>query len=169
MAWEQITAAEISMSLNESSALSLQGCRSKSMTCPVRFWSSSAATTDGDAQKLGNNVWHDSELIANKDWQKRLCQGRFQVAVENSGTSCISCKVTEKAWSLFFLEFLKILKISGPRWGFFNPNQTDPFTARAVYWILNIGHFVARVDVKFSCQNRYLSILLLFQNYLNFS
>ena len=48
----------------------LLSCRSKSTTCPrkgrlFRFHSNSTATSDGGAQKLGNDL-HDSELIATK-------------------------------------------------------------------------------------------------------
>ena len=40
-------------------------------TCPrkgslLRFKLNSPVTSDGSEQKLGNNVWHDSELIAAK-------------------------------------------------------------------------------------------------------
>ena len=43
----------------------------KNATCPrkgrlLRFESTSTATSDGGAQKLGNDVWHDSESIATK-------------------------------------------------------------------------------------------------------
>ena len=45
------------------------------MTCPrkgrlLRFQSNSTATSHGDAQKLGNSLWHDSESTATKDGQK---------------------------------------------------------------------------------------------------
>ena len=43
----------------------VQSSRSKSTTCPrkgrlLRFESNSTATSDGGAQQLGNDVWHDS-------------------------------------------------------------------------------------------------------------
>ena len=49
----------------------VQSSRSKSTTCPVvgrllRFESNSTVLTDGCAQKLGKDVWHDSESIATK-------------------------------------------------------------------------------------------------------
>ena len=49
----------------------VQSSRSVSTTCPrkgslLRFESNSAATSDGGAQKLGNDVRHDSESIATK-------------------------------------------------------------------------------------------------------
>ena len=49
----------------------VQSSRSKSTTCPrkgrlLRFESNSTATSDGGAQKLGSDVWHDSESIATK-------------------------------------------------------------------------------------------------------
>ena len=49
----------------------VQSSRSKSTTCPrkgrlLRFESNSTATSDGGAQKLGNDVRKDSESIATK-------------------------------------------------------------------------------------------------------
>ena len=49
----------------------VQSSRSKSTTCTrkgrlLRLELSSTATSDGGAQKLGNDVWHDSELITTK-------------------------------------------------------------------------------------------------------
>ena len=49
----------------------VQSSRSKSTTCPrkgslLRFESNSTATSDGGAQKLGNDVRRDSESIATK-------------------------------------------------------------------------------------------------------
>ena len=49
----------------------VQSTRSKSTTCPrkgrlLRFESNSAVTSDGGAQKLGNNVRRNSESIATK-------------------------------------------------------------------------------------------------------
>ena len=42
----------------------------------LRFQSNSTATLVGCAQKLGNNIWHDSELIATKDCSQ-ICSYRF--------------------------------------------------------------------------------------------
>ena len=49
----------------------VQSSRSKSTSCPrnghlLRFQSNSTATSDGGAQKIDNDVWHDSESITNK-------------------------------------------------------------------------------------------------------
>ena len=54
---------------SESNAV--QSSRSKSTTCLrkgrlLRFESNNTATSDGGAQKLGNDVWHDSGSMATK-------------------------------------------------------------------------------------------------------
>ena len=63
----------------------VQSSRSKSTTCPrkgrrLRFESNSTATSDGDAQKLGNDVSHDSESIATKICSQigRKCNAMFK-------------------------------------------------------------------------------------------
>ena len=63
----------------------VQSSRSKSTTCPrkgslLRFKSNSTATSDGGAQKLGNNVWRDSESIATK-----VCSRKWNVTCPRKG------------------------------------------------------------------------------------
>ena len=55
----------------ESCAMQLLSSRSKWTTSPrkgrlLRFEQNSTATSDASAQKLGNNVWYDSESISTK-------------------------------------------------------------------------------------------------------
>ena len=38
---------------------------------------------------------------------------------------------------------------------------SSPFNPEAVYWVLFLEHSITRVSVRFSCQNKYLMILIL--------
>ena len=65
-------------------------CLKWNATCPrkghlLRFESIIIATSDGGAQKLGNNVWHDSESIATKACSQIGCKwnAMFESHVEN--------------------------------------------------------------------------------------
>ena len=88
----------------------VQSSRSKSTSCPrkgrlLRFESNSTATSDGGAQKIGNDVWHDSESIKNKFCSKIGCKWnvtcprkglllRFQ-----SNSTATSHGNTQKLWN----------------------------------------------------------------------
>ena len=70
----------------------VQSSRSKLMTCPrkgslLKFQSKSTAASDGWAQKLGNNVWHDSERIATKVCSQICC--KWNAMFESSVETCI--------------------------------------------------------------------------------
>ena len=102
---QNMTKEQNSMFRIESCAMQLLSSRSKWTTSPrkgrlLRFEQNSTATSDAGAQKLGNNVWYDSESISTKVcsqigrkwnvtcvWGKGVCSDlnrRLQMAARKS-------------------------------------------------------------------------------------
>ena len=80
----------------------VQNIRSKLTTCLrkgrlLRFTSNSTATSDGGAQKLGNELRRDhSELIATKVWSPniRKCEAIFECHVETCKTAALTARAS---------------------------------------------------------------------------
>ena len=85
----------------------VQSSRSLSMTCLrkgllLRFQSNNAATSDGSAQKLGNYVRRNSELIATKVWSQI---GRKWNAMFETWKPCSDQRWQDKLfWAIFLFE-----------------------------------------------------------------
>ena len=109
----------------------MQSSRSKLTTCPrdwhlLRFKLSSTATSDGCAQKLENNVWHDSESITTKvcskvgrKWNATCLRKRRLLRFESNSTATSDCclqKLLNEAWRDSALITTKVCSQISRKW-----------------------------------------------------